>query len=57
VASGPKVSVALSDRPVALLVVFVVGWHALVSHVLDLCDDLPLRRHTPDTALRYVLEA
>ena len=31
-ASGPKVSVALSDRPVALLVVCVVGWHALVSH-------------------------
>jgi hypothetical protein len=31
VASGPKVSVALSDRPVALLVVCVVGWHAVVS--------------------------
>jgi hypothetical protein len=32
VASGPKVSIALSDRPVALLVVCVLGWHALVSH-------------------------
>jgi hypothetical protein len=31
VASGPKVSIALSDRPVALLVVCVVGWHAVVS--------------------------
>ena len=30
-ASGPKVSIALSDRPVALLVLCVVGWHALVS--------------------------
>ena len=30
-ASGPKVSIALSDRPVALLVVCVEGWHAVVS--------------------------
>ena len=33
VASGQKVSIALSDRPVALLVVCVEGWHALVSQL------------------------
>ena len=33
VASGPKVSIALSNRPVALLVVCVEGWHAVLSHV------------------------
>ena len=34
VASGPKMSVALSDRPVALLVVSLAGWHAVVSHTV-----------------------
>ena len=35
-ASGPKVSIALSDRPVALLVVCVAGWHAAVSQYTEL---------------------